>query len=195
MTASRKKKPSGSPISPSTRKKGGAMKPQHGETAMRNKIATAMVILALVAVSAYAVIQLVNPYPAGGTAGDRLQRDGIVIRVKESNITHVDSSSGSDTFVNKGDACLVGASGGIIGVAASDAASASDYVSVEEDGVFYFSISPATSIAYGGTVYIVNATGVISESSSSATKFGFSLNEDTVSTPSTAVIAVRLTKP
>ena len=162
---------------------------------MLKRIAITMALVALIAGAAFAVIQVVNPYPSGGTAGDRVQRDGIVIRVKESNITHVDSSSGSDTFVNKGDACLVGASGGIIGVAASDAASASDYVSVEEDGIFYFSITPTTSIAYGGTVYIVNATGVISESSSSATKFGFSLNEDTVSTPSTAVIAVRLTKP
>ncbi len=162
---------------------------------MRNRIATAMVILALVAVSAYAVIQLVNPYPVGGTAGDRLQRDGIVIRVLESKIVHVDSSSGSDGFVNKGDACLVGATGGLIGVAASDASAATDYVSVEEDGIFYFSISPVTSIAYGAKVYIVNASGVISESSSSATLFGYSLNEDTVSTPSTAVIAVRLTKP
>ncbi len=162
---------------------------------MRNKIATAMVLLALIATGVWAAIQLTNAYPSGGTAGDRLQRDGIVIRVLESNITHVDSSSGSDTFVNKGDACLVGASGGLIGVAASDAASAADYVSVEEDGVFYFSITPTTTIAYGAKVYIVNATGAISESSSSATLFGYSLNEDTVSSPSTTVIAVRLTKP
>lgn len=162
---------------------------------MRKRIATAMVILVLAAVSAYAVIQLTNAYPSGGTTGDRLERDGIVIRVLESKIVHVDSSSGSDGFVNKGDACLVGATGGLIGVAASDASAATDYVSVEEDGIFYFPITPATTIAYGAKVYIVNATGVISASSSSATLFGYSLNEDTVSSPSTTVIAVRLTKP
>ncbi len=162
---------------------------------MLKRIAIAISLVALIATGAWAAIQLTNAYPSGGTAGDRLQRDGIVIRVLESNLIHVDSSSGSDGFVNKGDALLIGATGGLIGVAASDAASASDYVSVEEDGIFYFPITPATTIAYGAKVYIVNSTGVISAASGSATLFGYSLNEDTVSTPSTTVIAVRLTKP
>ena len=88
------------------------------------KLLIAAAIFAIAVPIVWAV-SLTNPYPDSGGAGNRVTR-GLVIRILESNATHIDSGGG-DALVNKGDAAIFG-DVGLSGVALESVAASGDYV-------------------------------------------------------------------
>ena len=144
---------------------------------LKMKFMVAFALLFLCSVGVMAAFDVLNPYPSAGTAGQGVAR-GDVVRVLESRCVHVDSSTAVDTFVNKGDAVYVSA--GVIGWALTDAASATDYVTVDRFGIQNYACTPASSIAYGARIYINSSTGVLNETAAGGLLFGYSMSADTI---------------
>lgn len=169
---------------------------------MSKKLKIGLVIFACYAlvVSVGAQIDITTPYPSPGqVSGDKIDQARTVV-LYEDNLVHVDSSTGSDGYVNKGDAVVldvdgaatVAGSAGVVGVAFTDAAASTSYVTVETSGIFWLNVNASSSIAYGERVYISNVTGVISDSTTSSTVFGYALNETAITTTTTTIIPIRV---
>jgi len=128
-----------------------------------------------------------DPYPSGGTAG-RQVAEGFYIRVLESRCVHEDTSTGSDGFVNTGDPIYLASN--LVGIAESSASAATDMVLVAISGIYNVTVVPASSVAYGGLVYIHTSTGVLSETAADGAIFGIALTSATIT--SETVIPVLL---
>lgn len=162
----------------------------------RKSLVVSAVVLMLIAVAAWAV-QTVNPYPSAGTAGNQLVTSNAPpnIAVKESNLVH---PTHADGFVDTADPVLIGgATGTMVGVARQSATAATDYVTVSRAGVWELAVTPNESspLAYGGTVWINTSTAVLQADNATATEFGYSLSEDTVTSPATTVVPISLFQP
>ena len=167
-----------------------------------NKFSTkriAMWAIALLTISsvAFAAFNLLDPYPSSLDAGTTRQESGRIISVLESEMIHSDNSSGTDTWINKGQPLIVGSGyfngRALTGVARGSANASTDHVAVATDGVFNLSITPTDDVAYGTELYLGNSSGNITSNGTTVNHlFGWSLAADTVSSPSTTVIPIRL---
>ncbi|MBW2308513.1 MAG: DUF2190 family protein [Deltaproteobacteria bacterium] len=105
----------------------------------------------------------------------------------ESSLTH---PTHADGFVDKGDPVAVG---DIVGVSLLSASGATDYVTVDTEGIWYLSVvgtddNGDTAVAIGDDLFI-SSSGVLSPDSS-GTPFGVALGA--VTSGATAVIAVKV---
>jgi len=172
----------------------------------RTLILTALLALCICA-TGYAQINIGTGEPydvAEYSRGDKIAQ-GSIITVLESNLVHVDTSGVADGFVNKGDACLLSTGltsavlGGIPCVAMMSATAATDYVTVETEGIFTLSVSGVTSLVYGQEVYIHTTTGVLSDTGTIANdgsellvQYGTFLDEDALTTTVATLVPIRL---
>jgi len=138
--------------------------------------------------------------------GDKIAK-GSIVTVLESNLVHVDTSGVADGLVNKGDACLISTGltssvlGGIPGVSMMSADAATDYVTVETEGIFALHVTGVTSLVFGQEVYINPSTGVLSDTGTIANdgsellvQYGTYLDEDALTTTASTLVPIRLSQ-
>jgi len=137
----------------------------------------------------------VNISMTGRSAGDEISStyEGRYITVLESALTH---PTHTDGFVDGGDAVLLGNE--IVGVALVSAAAATDYITIDTEGVFALVVQGINdagnvAVAEGDEVYINRTTCVLSRVSNFATHqpFGYALSP-VVSGVLTTVVAVKV---
>jgi len=137
----------------------------------------------------------VNIDMTGRSAGDEISStyEGRYITVLESALTH---PTHADGFVDGGDAVLLGNE--TVGVALSSAAAATDYITIDTEGIFALVVQGVNdagnvAVAEGDEVYINRTTCVLSRISNFATHqpFGYALSP-VVSGVLTTVVAVKV---
>jgi len=137
----------------------------------------------------------VNIDMTGRSAGDEISStyEGRYITVLESALTH---PTHTDGFVDGGDAVLLGNE--TVGVALSSAAAATDYITIDTEGIFALVVQGVNdagnvAVAEGDEVYINRTTCVLSRISNFATHqpFGYALSP-VVSGVLTTVVAVKV---
>lgn len=150
-------------------------------------------VCALLGAGAWAAFSFTNPYPTGGVAGSKVA-EGRVLNILESNLVHVDSGGG-DALVNKGDPVLMTGGIGIIGVAFNSVDAATDRVTVDTEGIYNLSITPDNgTLDIGELVFIHTSSGALTNTTSSAIPFGYSLSETAITSGTTAVIPIKLAR-
>ena len=114
----------------------------------------------------------INPYSTGLTAGTAQ----VSAKYPLDKLTLIESSlvhpTHSDGFVDRGDPVYCN---GIVGVCEKSATAATDYVTVATKGIWNLTATAASAITVGTQIYIVNASGALTTSNSSATAFGKAL--------------------
>ena len=137
----------------------------------------------------------VNISMTGRSAGDEISStyEGRYITVLESALTH---PTHADGFVDGGDAVLLGNE--IVGVALSSAAAATDYITIDTEGIFALVVQGIndagnSAVAEGDEVYINRTTCVLSKVSNFATHqpFGYALSP-VVAGVTTTITAVKV---
>ena len=137
----------------------------------------------------------VNIDMTGRSAGDEISStyEGRHITVLESALTH---PTHTDGFVDGGDPVLLGNE--TVGVALSSAAAATDYITIDTEGIFALVVQGVNdagnvAVAEGDEVYINRTTCVLSKISNFATHqpFGYALSP-VVSGVLTTVVAVKV---
>ena len=137
----------------------------------------------------------VNIDMTGRSAGDEISstNEGRYITVMESALTH---PTHADGFVDGGDCVLLGNE--TVGVALSSAAAATDYITIDTEGIFaqvVQGINDAgnSAVAEGDEVYINRTTCVLSKVSNFATHqpFGYALSP-VVAGVLTTIVAVKV---
>ena len=145
----------------------------------------------------------------GRSAGDEASSEyqGRYITVEESYLTHPYHSDG---FVDKGDPCIIGDGefAGLVGVAMKDAEAATDWITIDTEGIFFLNVlgrisdgtsdGIATALKTGDPVSIMrtpstNTTVLTGESDwSHFAPFGYLLGNVTahVTTPTVAAVKV-----
>ncbi len=158
----------------------------------RNKTALALLCVVCVSVAGWAAFSFTNPYPTGGTAGTFVDT-GRVLNILESNLVHVDS--GGDGFVDKGTPVLLTGGKGIIGVAETSATAATSRGTVNTEGIYTLSITPDNgTLDFGELILIHTSPGAITNTTTSAIPFGYSLSETAVTSGTTLVIPIKLAR-
>lgn len=158
--------------------------------------------LALCAVAGVAVLGITsyvfaqyqaNPYTAGLTAGTEVSAtyQGRYITILESELTH---PSHTDGLVNKGDPVFATDGDTLVGVAMTSAAAATDYISIDTEGIWNLSVyghdgSSAAAVDLGDGVYL-DATAATLSVDNSDLRFGFALHD--VTSGNTTVIPVKV---
>lgn len=138
-------------------------------------------------------------YDLGRDAGDQASSTykGRHIQVLESTMVH---PSHADGFVDGKDPIVVvpsGNQGGIVGVTFTDATAATDWISVDTEGIWYLSVVASndegnSAVAYGDELFINTTTAILSKIRDVNTQrhFGYALGA--VGSGSTAVVAVKI---
>lgn len=133
-------------------------------------------------------------YPANETAGTEVSStyEGRHLTFLESELSH---PTHVDTFVSKGDPVVVGRE--IVGVSFAEAAAATDYVTIDTEGIWNLSVLAnddlgAVLVAAGDALFINRTTCIISKIADPAvnTPFGYALGA--ITSGNTAVIAVKV---
>jgi len=128
----------------------------------------------------------------GRTAGTEISStyEGRHITIEESLLAH--PSHPADGFVDKGDPVLLGED--IIGVALLSAAAATDFISIDTEGIWFLSAlaeddDGASAIAPGDALYLNKTTCIISKIMNKHTHqhFGYSLGDIAAGTDIVAV--------
>ncbi len=136
-----------------------------------------------------------NGYMTGLTAGTQVGStgEGRHLRLLESAIIH---PTHTDGLVDKGDP-IVTASGNIVGVSFNSASAATDFVSVDTEGLWALSVvgtdhNGNSAVVIGDELFIHRTTGIISKNINVNTHrhFGYALGP--VVSAATTVIAVKV---
>jgi hypothetical protein len=138
---------------------------------------------------------LCGVYPANGTAGTEVSStyEGRHLTFLESELTH---PSHTDTFVEKGDPVLV-TGGQIIGVSFKEAAAATDYVTIDTEGIWNLSVVATddggnSGVVPGDRIYINTTTCILSKIATAASQLPFGYALGTITSGQTATIAVKV---
>ena len=141
--------------------------------------------------------------PLGGYAADMVAGsqgsstyEGRHISVLESDMIH---PTHADGFVDKGDPVVCGtATPGncIVGVAMTSAAAATEFISVDTEGIWYLNVVPEndggnSNLVFGDQVFINVTNGVLSKIRNLPTQrpFGYAVNTTTIAGAGTASVA------
>lgn len=134
----------------------------------------------------------------GKTAGEETSStyEGRHVTLEESLLTH---PSHTDGFVDKGDPVIFGGANGYgVGVAFLSAAAATDYISIDTEGIWFLNVvasddSGVSAVDEGDVIYINLTTCILSKIKNMATQrvFGYALGDLTGSAVA-AVCAVKV---
>lgn len=139
-------------------------------------------------------------YPTGGDAGSEVSStyEGRHIKILESELTH---PTHTDGFVDKGDP-VVSSSGGIVGVSFNSASAATDYVSIDSEGIWNLTVTGTASdstadgansaVVIGDSLFINQTDGTITKESDPSTHRPFGYAFGAVAAGSSTVIAVKV---
>ncbi len=132
-------------------------------------------------------------FQLGRDAGDQASStyEGRHVTVLESLMVH---PSHGDGFVDAKDPVVVG---NMVGIAFKSAAAATDYITIDTEGIWYLSVVGSdddgnSAVAQGDELYINTTTAIISKISAVATQRHFGLAQGPVTGGATAVIAVKV---
>lgn len=118
--------------------------------------------------------------------------EGRHLTLYESEITH---PPGGDGFVDKGDACVIGAHG--VGVALASAAAITDLIAIDTEGIWVQDVNAVddagnSQVNPGDLLYINTTTCVLSKINNLATQIPFGYALGTVVAGNTDTIAVKV---
>lgn len=136
----------------------------------------------------------------GHVAGEQCSStlEGRHLTLEEGHLTH---PTHVDGFVDHGDPVIVGALanpvGDIVGVAFTSAATATDLIAIDTEGIWFLSgvavdDNGNSAIAPGDVIYINRMTAVLSKIASPVTNIPFGRSLGDVPTGTTAVVAVKV---
>ncbi len=132
-------------------------------------------------------------YQLGRDAGDQGSStyEGRHVQVLESLMVH---PAHADGFVDGKDPVVVG---NMVGIAFTDATAATDFITIDTEGLWYLSVVGSdddgnSAVVQGDELYINTTTAIISKISAVATQRHFGLAQGPVDAGTTAVIMVKI---
>jgi len=114
-----------------------------------------------------------------GDAGDEVSStyEGRHVSVLESNLIHVNQAA--DNLVNKGQPVLCTGVASLVGVSFHSALAATDWVTIDTEGVWYLSVTAAAAMIVGQHVWITNAGLLVDGNAAGNKSFGWVLQPHT----------------